>query len=116
VTQTTSVGRPCASSPVGGGERLGNDGAHGGECHGRLGRGAAERVGTGHDLAAAALAGSGIGGDGREGLVDRAGREPQVRGGAVRAAEPGERRQQRPLDVDRERGFVAHASGLLQSD
>jgi hypothetical protein len=102
--------------PVGRGQGLGDDGAHGGDGdRGRVG-GPPDRVGACDDLAATTFAGGGVGGHGGEGLLDRSGGQTQVGRCAVGSPQPGQRGEQRPLDVDRERGLVGDAARLFQSD
>ena len=116
VTQTTSAPCPSAASRSAAASASGTVAPIAAIVTAGGSAGPAQQVGAGDDLAAAPLPGRRVGRHGGERLVDGPGREPQVRRRAVRAAEPGQRRQQRPLDLDRERRLVGDAAGLLQPD
>ena len=102
--------------PVGRRQRLGHDGAHRHDRHGGRAVGPAQRVSARHDLPPPPFPGRRVVGDRGEGLIHRPGGEAQVGRSAAGPPEPAQRGEQRPLDVDGERGLVHRAAGLLQSD
>ncbi|MDF2582926.1 MAG: hypothetical protein K0R33_1569 [Mycobacterium sp.] len=106
---------PLFSQPVGGGEGFGEHRTHSDQRH-RGAAGVAQRVAAGDHLTPAAFSCRRIGRHRGEGLVDGAGRQAQIRRGAVRAAQSRDAVEQRPLKIDREGRFEADAAGLLEPD
>src|SRR5207253_4900968 len=105
-----------AGEVVGGGEDLGQDGAHADEgdrgMPGRL----AEAVTAAEDVLAPPLPPDRVGGDSGERLVHGPGGQPEVGGGTALAAEAAEGVEEGPLEVLSEGRFPGDAAGLLEAD
>ena len=106
----THVGQPIGSL-----NGLGEQGAHRHDAHRRRGT-VTQRVRPGNHLAAAPLAGRGIGGDAGQFLLDRPSGQPQIGRRAVGATQTAEAIQQNPFDLGGEGWFVADAAGLFEAD